>query len=432
MNIIFNLMLILPLIQTWLVWNGIEMANNLDDGLYILFILVFIVKIFMDFKNGKSIYINKQIKNSFYLMIIFFIISTAMTMIQMQFRYYLSIKGLIWELYKLSRNIFILIYSYLYVNEDRFKKVAKYYLIICTIITLITMFENILGLKAYEILHFKPSFEQYPDFYLNYMNENRHMGTFSHPNALGEFLSFGFVVLFYNEATNKNIFKSKIIQKVILLIIFTGILLSTSRMTFILTIVICVYLINRYKLKKGKQIIIYSSIVGMPFMLFAVNKVLYKFWQYYYYGKINDSPEMRIQAWKQSIMMFFDYILTGTGLGTWGDASASYSNFQYKNQLSGVTNILSDSYLSHLVAENGVYIFIFLLSIYFIYKFFTQNVRYSKTYSIICIHIILFISFASFKSMGISMFETSFFAFYVIGFGLKIVNYESRVERLKE
>lgn len=424
LSIIFRLMLILPIFQTWTIWNEIPTSKILDDLLYFIFIFVFIFRLIKDKKNlkfnlEKIKNLDENLKKVIIFGSMFLLIGFTLSMLKLILGEVLSIKGICWEFYKLTRNLFILMYAYLYVDKDEFYKICKIYINICILMVIISLLEVIFGLRFYEFIKFTPTFESYPDFYNFYVPQKRTVGMFGHPNVLGEFLAFGFIVLYYFDVNNLILFKKNIEQKIYLIILFSGILISSSRMTFILTIVITIYMCFRYKLEDGKKLIIRGIIITIPFGLFAIQKLLYKLWEYYYYNIIQGSTEMRLQAWKQAIMMLFDYPL-GTGYGTWGDASAAYSNFVYDKALDGVVRTLSDSYLSHLIVENGIWTILLFFAIYYMYKLFNSNVynHNYKLYCLISIHTIIFIVLTSFKSMGMSLFEVSFFPYFILGFSI--------------
>lgn len=435
MNIIFRIMLILPIFQTWMIWNEVPISKTLDDLLYLVFIALFLFELIktinkrnMNLNLTKFNNLDENLKKSIIFGIGFILIGFTMSLIKLILFDSLSIKGIGWEFYKLTRNLFILGYAYLYIDKDEFYKICKVYIFVCVFMVLVSLLEILFGLKFYELIKFTPKFENYADFYNYYIPQKRTVGMLGHPNVLGEFLAFGFIILYYFDVNNLNLFKNNIQQKIYLIIIFSGILLSTSRMTFILTVIITIYMCFKYKLENGKKLIFRGIIVTIPFGLFAIQKFLYKLWEYYYYNIVQGSTEMRLQAWKQAIMMLFDYPL-GTGYGTWGDSSAAYSNFIYHNSLEGVINTLSDSYLSHIIVENGIWTLLMLISLYYIYKFFKSNmyIHEYKLYCLICIHIIIFILLASFKSMGMSLFEVSFFPYFTIGFSIKIITSKSNL-----
>lgn len=423
MGLIMTFMFILPIFQTWMIWNNVPLSGGMDDILYTVFIITLLYKIIKDkkYKELKLILNNKNLKKSMLLIGGFFATGIVITLIQMISRDDISVKGLVWELYKLSRNIFILIYVLLYIDEYEFYKYVKLYVYLCIFMVFILILQLIFGYDFYRMTNFLPNIQDYPDFYNYYIPQKRNVATFAHSNVLGEFLSFGYIIIFYAISTGKKIFKTSKYDMMYLIIILAGVFLSTSRMTLLLTIGITIFMIFRFNLEQGKQVIKKSILITIPFAIFGINKLVYKLWEYYYYGILQGSTEMRVQAWKQAIMMFRDYLFTGTGLGTWGDASASYSTFNYHNQLEGVVNNLSDSYLSHILVEHGIYTILLVLGIWFLYKAFKDSMNKSKYFSLISIHSIIFVSIASFKSMGLSIFEVSFFLFFIVGYSIKDV-----------
>lgn len=107
-------------------------------------------------------------------------------------------------------------------------------------------------------------------------------------------------------------------------------------------------------------------------------------------------------------------------MGTWGDASAKYSNGQSFYSAFGDFRILSDSYLSHLLVEQGINLAWLMLSIICVFKLLkkgiSNNLNIVNALSILGIHILWFVIIASTKSMGLSLFENSFFIYFLLGF----------------
>jgi O-antigen ligase len=355
-----------------------------------------------------------------FIYIIFLFLSVLSTFIIFNFEGYTSIKGVSYELYKLTRNIPIFFFSYWTQNEEKFSTNLKLYFFSTFILVLTAIFEYFGGLKAYEIMKFTPNRIEYNDFYNIYLRDNRTMGLMKHPSIFASFVSITLLIVIYATAMRVKILKHNLIQNLVLILSLIGVFISGSRSIFILVIIIPIFLSIVFNVKRIKKIYFGLMIITAPFLIFAINQLFFKLWQYSYYTFELGQTEVRLVYWKQCLEILKNNVLFGTGLGTWGDASAKFSTFFVNYQIID----MSDSYLSHILTENGIFtILIFIIGLstllYFI-KMYKNSINDNvKLLNIIGISLLLLIFFESFKSMQMSMFENTFFIFYLFGYIFK-------------
>lgn len=427
LNFLFRLLMILPIFQTWLTWNGVGIAQYLDHALYFAFSVILVLFIFL-----KNIKLSKQLILVISLFALFINMGLFTTLIQGMLNNHTSLNGVLWEVYKLSRNLSIFLFAYYFQNKNDVIKNVKMYFKVSFLFVLISIFQYSFGLKAYEILHFIPaSIEDYPDFYNVYIPQNRTMGLLQHPGIYAEFVLVALMVLIFSVALKVRLFKYKFYHYLTLLTCLIGIFISSSRSTFLLSIILPFLLSYMFKMRKIRKIYYVLLFLASPFLYFAIKQLLFKLWQYSYYTVQLGQTEGRIVYWEQALDIFKNNPF-GSGLGTWGDASAQYSNYQP----SGEIVKMSDAYLSHLIAENGFsLVFITILFIYCL-RFFRKGFKktsdnFVRFLNITSFSFLLFIFFSSFKSMQLSMFEDSFFIFYILGFTFKM-NLEHKRDKVED
>jgi hypothetical protein len=418
LNIIFKIMIILPLFQTWLIWNGYSVAEYFEHGLY--FIFSFFVVLYFLLKKPKM---HKNIAMLLILFLIFINIGFITTLVQNMINGYASMKGLMYETYKLSRNVSIFLFAYLFQTKREVIKNIKLYFFVTAILAIVAIFEHFYGLQAYEFLRFTPDPSTYRDFYLVYLRDNRAMGLLKHPNIFAIFVMFALIILIFSTSMNVQLLKKKYLQYLLLLLSLVGVLISASRSVFLLSMLIPLLLSFVYKIKRVRLIYIILLILSSPFLVFAINQLIFKLWQYRYYTFEEGQTEMRLVYWMDAFNILLDNKLFGAGIGTWGDASASFSSFRPNGQIVS----MSDSYLSHLLAEHGVnLVFVAMIFIFTLFSF-SKNFRlsednFTKFMNMIGISMLIFVFFESFKSMQLSMYENTFFMFYLFGYIFKINN----------
>lgn len=426
LNILIRVAIILPLFQTWLYWNGVDEANYFDHILYFaLIVALFFATVI---KNPK---IDRRVSLVLTLFFIFLGLGLLNTVLQNIIYSYNSLQAVGWEVYKVTRNVFVFLLAYFFQTKNDFLKTIKLYLIVTTIMVAASLFQYFMGIKAYEIMRFLPSYDLYPDFYRSYTAQGRTFGLLSHPNSFGEFVSVAFLFLLIAISFKEKIFKNNLLHYLLLAFFLVGVFVSSSRGAFLLCIVIPILISLLLNLKKLRRIYVGLIVVTLPFGIYALNQLLFKLWQYQYYigqGQV----ETRLMNWYYAYEIFLDKYLLGAGFGTWGEYSAIFSNYVSP---SGSSTHLSDSYMSHLIAEHGVLnIFIVALvifsTVYFSRTVKRTNDKFVKSINAVGVSLILFLVLSSIRSMQISVFENSFIYFYIFGFIFKI-NYEKSISEDK-
>jgi len=418
LNLLFRFMIILPLFQTWLVWNGVTIAQYIEHGIYIAFATILMIYILL-----KKPQFHKNVLILFFIFFAFLVAGFLTSLIQEMSHNYLSINGIVYEVYKLTRNISIFIFAYFLQTKNDVLKNIRLYFFTTFILVIVSLFEYFGGIKAYTFMHFLPDPETYQDFYYVYLRDNRTMGLMKHPSIYSSFVFVSLMILIYASAIKYKILKHKSLQYLLLLISLVGIFISSTRSIFILSLLIPIALSFVFNVKKIRKIYFVLVIFSMPFLIFAIKQLLFKLWQYKYYTIEQGQTEARIVWWKEAISILKNNYLFGSGLGTWGDASATFSSFMPNGRVVP----MSDSYLSHLITENGInlifIIFIFIFSFIFFYKGFKYHSdKFYKVLNLVGISLLLCTFFESFKSMQLSMYENTFFMFYIFGYLFKVNN----------
>lgn len=420
MDLIFFLMMITTFSKGWLLFNNVQGAQYIEHILYLIMMVIIFIRLIFNRNLLMNTREYRKIRNVF---VIFIILVIFLSLIRIFFVQYVTVSGIAYEVYKLIRNTPIFLYGFYFLDDRKFIKVIKIYIIISTISSVIGIFQYLFGLPFYELIKFAPKFDDYPQFYLNYLSEKRSFGIFEHPNTFGEFVSVAIFILIYSKLRNNILIKNKVLYYLTLLLNFVGLFVSTSRMSLIAVVLTLMFISVKYRLSYIRKFIYSIGILTFPILIFAINKILYKLWQYNYYGNVQGIEELRVIAWKQCFDIFYKTAGIGSGLGTWGDISAKFSQNSQFYKLFGEQRVLSDSYLAHLIAENGIFTFAFLAVVILLCKYlnklYYKNIN-NRFYCITSINIILFIFITLFKGMSLSLFDTSFFCFMFLGYSLKI------------
>ncbi len=423
-------MTILPLFQTYMVFNNFKGAALIDDISYVILFIAFIAKSYKGSLEESHRHENHKLKLATTFYIIFLVLGISVSLIMAILQINTTVIGILYEVYKLTRNILVLTIAYHFIDKKQFNKIIKVYMFVCLCMNLAGLFEYAFGYNAYKLMHFIPtnayvgatsiqsSQAQMDSYYNLYVAGGRIFGLAEHPNIYGEYVAVGFFILFYYTVNGISIYKKKFFQYIMLLLNLIGIFISTSRMTFILTILIITFIAIKYREKKTLRILNIGIFLTIPFFLYAINSLIDKIQLY-----LGSTEEGRITYWKDAFALFQSTFFFGTGLGTWGDESATYGNFNSYDGILFEKNTLSDSYLSHLIVENGIRIFLLIIIIRIIYNVLNKGIKKknsNKVYYIIAISLLLFICIASVKSYGFARFENSFLTFLVIGYVLKL------------
>ncbi|WP_141420489.1 O-antigen ligase family protein [Haloflavibacter putidus] len=193
------------------------------------------------------------------------------------------------------------------------------------------------------------------------------IGRFTGLFDVGTLGATALIMLLLNEMPGK---KNKAYY-ILLVLGILSILFSSSKTSYIIFIVWILILYRRYLLKHFIKIAIaIASFIAIA-IYYTYDAIISKIEQYTYFFKSIEHPflinlgvvEMRAMFWAQAIKIFLKHPF-GLGLGTFGDASANYNPNAFKmspNLWPDRVVVLSDSSLSHLLAEQGLVALIYLL-----------------------------------------------------------------------
>lgn len=174
------------------------------------------------------------------------------------------------------------------------------------------------------------------------------------------------IILILNELAGK---RDKVYYILTVLCILS-ILFSSSKTSYIIFLVWIVIYFKSYFLNHFLKITIGILSFLTIVLLYTYDAIISKLKQYAYFLDMLDSPhlinlgvvEMRAMFWAQAVKIFTNNPL-GLGLGTFGDASSKYNPNAYKLSSRLWPDryvVLSDSSLAHLLAEQGIFAFVYL------------------------------------------------------------------------
>lgn len=427
MSTYFTAMMLFITVKAWLTFNKIPLINLMDHIWYMGMGCMVFFNIIVKNRHVKKSEEYRTIRNIFLSFLIF---NMIISLIQSIFVNYVTAKGVFYELYKIFRNIPIFLYGLYFVEDETLERFIKIYIGISSVASILGIIQHQLGLPFYKLLKFAPSMEDDPNFYLTYLAENRNFGLFSHPNIFGEFVSISIFMIIYSKLKKKPITKGKVTYVVLLLLNFTGLLVSTSRMSLISVVVILILVSLKFGISYVRRYLLYIVSASAPLVVFMIEKILFKLWQYDYYGD-NGVEELRIKAWRQSVEIVYKTFGFGSGMGSWGDASAGLSQSKIFVKLFGEQRLLSDSYLSHLLGENGITIVLLMTVVFLLLCLFNKCYYKNKAnrfYCLTSISIILFACISLFKGMSISLYENSIFVFMMLGYTTRLIGRKNRDE----
>lgn len=174
------------------------------------------------------------------------------------------------------------------------------------------------------------------------------------------------IILILNDLAGK---KDRIYYALIIFCILS-ILFSSSKTSYIIFLVWIIIYFKSYFLKHFLKIVIGIFSFLTIVLLYTYDAIFSKLKQYAYFFEMLDTPhlinlgvvEMRAMFWAQAVKIFTNNPL-GLGFGTFGDASSKYNPDAYMMSSRLWPDryvVLSDSSLAHLLAEQGIFAFVYL------------------------------------------------------------------------
>lgn len=113
------------------------------------------------------------------------------------------------------------------------------------------------------------------------------------------------------------------------ILMITAIFLSTSRAGIISVLAACivlVFLLKRYHGKKYRSVYLLIIFLSMAFLIGGIGLETI-FARFDFHGKnFNQITDGRLAFWQQGVPLIKDYLLTGSGLGTYGSIFPTYSS----------------------------------------------------------------------------------------------------------
>lgn len=239
----------------------------------------------------------------------------------------------------------------------------------------------------------------------HYISRNRPTGITANANIIGSFSVFIFIFTktYYYELKGMVKNNSKIFWLLSLSLSVT--LLSSSKASYLCLVLFLI--LTGLSLRKIILSISFSFSFLYVALFFNVFKIKDKLYSYYdFLGLISHTSaikesqiEGRLWAWYNAITLFKNDLL-GYGFGTWGDFSS-----RINVNLTSFNNYIdfSDSSLSHLLVEQGVFTFLYFYILYRLLNYVPNKVP-----------IIVIIFFMTITTYGFSQF------LFYIGFWLLV------------
>ncbi|AUW03252.1 hypothetical protein [Vibrio campbellii] len=347
------------LILIWLFSEYIKAATNLG-GLSLIIPLIFYLAsmLFLLFTKRKVINI-KYI----YLIFSFFSYLLLITIISaIRNPLLFDIKGFFFEVVKLSSFLSLIVLGY--TLDDKYKKYLLYIIFIFLLMnTIVLILQFSFGVDFVSRLGMKYGMETH------FFRNSRPTGLTNSSNTIGGFSVFSLFIALYLINTG---YRSKALVKNILFLSISTIILSTSKQS-IFSMLILFSFYSGVNFRKVIFGIVLGSVLSTFFLYYNIYGVHDKFSQYIYMLTTSDATvnfnyvETRAMNFFNAFSLFNANTFLGTGLGTWGDFSASFNQNNYI--LLGF-NTMSDSYISHILVEHGIGIILYL---YFVFVFIEGN-----------------------------------------------------------
>lgn len=311
------------------------------------------------------------------------------------FRNGLYLPSVIYEIYKLSVFTF-LVPIYLYVRRHGMSYINKCMMVFICANLLVLILQHIFGVGFTRLLgiSYDTSF---------YEARGRPTGLTFNANVIGIVGLFTFI--FYDIAQVKGFQLMKKLS-------FIVVVLSTSKASLICLLF---YLISR--VMKFKRLILYGTIISILFFMlyiFDFYGISVKLEKYILFVSMildnssisQGSIEGRLWGWYIAIELICNNFF-GHGLGTWGDFSSSFNPYVQGEPLYIST---SDSGMSHILVEQGIFS---ILYFYLIYLFLPQSPQKKSVFAVL---MLLFITNFGFSQ---SLFYMSLWLYYLAVKGRK-------------
>ena len=288
----------------------------------------------------------------------FVILFTVLSLVYMLF-YYTTFFAFFYEYYKLF--VFMAFIPFLRgLNYENLKRVLlvvrKYFLFVLSlnfvfIILQIITNNQVLAWIGYSELRVS-----------GWEKVGRYTGLFD----VGTLGATALIMLLINELAVK---KDKIYYILTILCVLS-ILFSSSKTSYLIFLVWIIIYFKSYFFKHFLKIVIGIFSFLTIVLLYTYDAIFSKFKQYAYFFEMLDTPhlinlgvvEMRAMFWAQAVKIFSNNPF-GLGFGTFGDASSKYNPDAYMMSSRLWPDryvVLSDSSLAHLLAEQGIFAFVYL------------------------------------------------------------------------
>lgn len=259
---------------------------------------------------------------------------------------------------KNSISIYLIAYSNLFLF---YYFIMKYYKKIgADVLSHILIFSSIIVCiyGIYEYLYNKNFlFEEAYVMQFHWGGINRIMSTFEHPNVFAAYLILAMFVTVSMIVTRQKK-SSRIILILVLIMQFINMILTGSRLALgcMGVVLLMEFVISK---GKGRKFILYS--LCLMFAIYGFYKIgLLNFIVFRFTNEIaQETGDFRVLMWKLGLTMFLKHPFTGIGLGNYAYLSPNYqTQFGFGNLSVYFSSASHNGYIN-LLAETGIFCFVF-------------------------------------------------------------------------
>lgn len=311
--------------------------------------------------------------------------------------YYNNFLSFVYEYYKLFIFIIFLPVLKFYKTEglQKFLKILFWFFILVLSVNLVFIFlQYITGNKILAIIGYNE---------LRVSGWER-MGRYTGLFDVATLGSTSLLILLLNQMTNRD----KISKRILLILTLISIVFSSSKASFVILILWIIIFFKDVLIKNILQIGLALGTLITIFVIYTYDAIEAKIRQYGYFIEKIQNPnlvnltdvEQRALFWAESIKIFLAHPF-GIGFGTFGDASAKLNPEPYKMHSRRWEEgyvFMSDSTLSHLLAEQGLTMFLYFGLLFFPLLFGVRKVALKFSLLLIVFYIVQIIFTMGFSS----------------------------------
>ncbi len=408
-------LLILPLFTTFGMYTlNIRMIGALDDIVSALLIVAVLVDWFVIRVRVRYPRVGNN-RPEWYLFIFVFL---AVVVSLPPLNPYTRVEGVAYGLFKFVRFVPLMVYAKSSLMSERdFRRYMRLFVALACIFSAVGLLQRAMGTSFYQITGYKLAGSQVGLV----VRQGRHPSLFHSVNNYGNYVAGALIVVLAGLLGEDRIFKH---SGVLTLFLAVALLLSGSRQAtfgFILAVVFTLIALRiriSEHISKGKLVLMILAV--SPAIYYAVDRLLFKLYQYSLASTAG--LEFRVMSILNSIDVLTKHWVIGTGIGTWGDRSATVGGTSplyegYDFGLSSVTMI--DTYLFHFLVENGLRALIAIAFVIAVVRLTPTTARDPIAVKPAVVGFSLLVAALSVPSMVFSNGEIMPYFWLLLGYGLR-------------